>query len=87
MKLYIYDRESKTPCIEIKDAEAYTADSVIGKDGTCYAPLASECELSAKADCSETLRADWREANPSDWARIEELEALVALLLYGGEGE
>ena len=87
MKLYIYDRESKTPCIEIKDAEAYTADSVIGKDGTCYAPLASECELSAKADCSETLRAQWRAAHPDEEARIAELEELLALLLFGGEDE
>ena len=43
--------------------------------------------ISSKADCSETLRADWRAAHPDDKTRIEELEALVAELLYGGEDE
>ena len=52
-----------------------------------YSPLAADCELSSKADCSETLRADWRAAHPDDKTRIEELEALVAELLYGGEDE
>ena len=52
-----------------------------------YAPLAEDCELSSKVDCSETLRADWRAAHPSDKTRIEELEALMAELLFGGESE
>ena len=52
-----------------------------------YSPLAADCELSSKADCSETLRADWHAAHPDDKTRIEELEELVAELLYGGEDE
>ena len=36
------------------------------------------------ADCSETLRADWRRDHPSAEERMEELEALVAGLLFGG---
>ena len=44
-------------------------------------------ELSGKADCSETLRADYRAAYPAQETRLEELEELVAALMFGGEGE
>ena len=57
------------------------------RDGVVYAPLAEDCELSSKPDCSEALRAAWREANPDGKTRLDELEELVAALLYGGEGE
>ena len=51
-----------------------------------YRPLAEGYELSGKADCSETLRADYRAAHPTQETRLEELETLVAALLFGGEG-
>ena len=35
----------------------------------------------------ETLRADYRAAHPTQETRLEELEELVAALMFGGEGE
>ena len=91
MTLYLYKTGTGTPVLTIENAQSYTADSVTALDeagnSVVYAPLAEDCELSSKADCSETMRADWRAAHPSDKTRIEELEALVAALLFGGEGE
>ena len=55
-------------------------------DGTIYAPLTEGYELSGKVNCSETLRADYRAAHPTQETRLEELETLVAALLFGGEG-
>lgn len=54
--------------------------------GPVYRPLAEGYELSGKADCSETLRADYRAAHPTQETWLEELETLVAALLFGGEG-
>lgn len=54
--------------------------------GPVYRPLAEGYELSGKVDCSETLRADYRAAHPTQETRLEELETLVAALLFGGEG-
>lgn len=85
MKLYLYRIGSTVPAFEIKDAVSYTADRVKAADGTIYGPFAEHCELSSLPDCSETLRADWRVAFPSQETRLEELEALVAELLFGGE--
>lgn len=85
MTLYLYKTGTGTPVLTIENAQSYTADSVTAMDGTVYAPLAEDCELSGKADCSETLRADYRAANPDDKTRMDELETLMAELLYGGE--
>lgn len=91
MTRYLYRIGTSVPVLTIENVQNYTADSVTALDATgnsvVYAPLAEDCELSSKADCSETLRADWRAANPDDKTRIEELEALVAELLFGGESE
>ena len=91
MTLYLYKTGTTVPVLTIENVQGYTADSVTALDGqggtATYAPLAADCELSGKADCSETLRADWRAAHPSDKTRIEELEALMAELLFGGESE
>ena len=75
------------PVLTVENARSYTADSVTAADGTVYAPLAEGYELSGKADCSETLRADYRAAYPAQETRLEELEELVAALMFGGEGE
>lgn len=85
MTLYLYKIGTGTPVLTIENAQSYTANRVTAMDGTVYAPLAEECELSGKADCSETLRADYRAANPDDKTRMDELETLMAELLYGGE--
>lgn len=87
MTLYFYKIGTDTPALTIENARSYTADSILAADGAVYAPLAEGYELSGKADCSETLRADWRKRCPSQETRLEELEELVAALLFGGEGE
>ena len=87
MILYLYKLGTNTPALTIKNARSYTADSILAADGAVYAPLAEGYELSGKADCSETLRADYRAAYPAQETRLEELEELVAALMFGGEGE
>lgn len=91
MTLYLYKRGTSAPVLTIENVQSYTAERVTALDeaGTAavYAPLAEDCELSSKADCSEALRAAWREANPDGETRLDELEELVAALLYGGERE
>ena len=91
MTLYLYKTGTAVPVLTIENVQGYTADSVTALDTqgrtVTYAPLAENCELSSKADCSETLRAAYREAHPDEKMRIAELEALMAELLYGGEGE
>lgn len=87
MTLYFYKIGTNTPALTIENAQSYTTDSVTDADGTIYGPLAEDYELSGKADCSETLRADYRAAHPTQETRLEELETLVAALLFGGEGE
>lgn len=85
MTLYIYKAGTMVPVLTIEDAADYTADSVTEENGRVYAPLAEGYELSSLPDCSETLRADWRAGHPSTETRMEELEALVATLVFGGE--
>lgn len=87
MTLYLYKIGTNVSVLTVENAQSYTADSVTAADGTVYAPLAEGYELSSKADCSETLRADYRAAHPTQTERIEELETLVAGLLFGGEVE
>ena len=90
MTLYLYRIGTEVPILTIENVQNYTADSVTARNAEgnpiVYSPLAADCELSSKADCSETLRAAWREANPDGETRLDELEALVAELLYGGDG-
>lgn len=64
-----------------------SADTVTRKSGETYGPLAADCELSSVPECTETLRADWRKRCPSQETRLEELEELVAGLMFGGEGQ
>lgn len=91
MTLYLYKIGSSSLVLTIENVQGYTAVRVTALDeagnAVVYAPLAEDCELSSKADCSETLRAAWREANPDGETRLDELEELVAALLYGGEEE
>ena len=75
----------------------YTDNSVEGEgspdldgepsDHCTYSPLAEGYELSSKPDCSETLRAAYREAHPSPEVWREEMEAMMAIALYGGGDE
>ena len=87
MTLYVYKIGTNIPVLTVENAQSYTADSVTAEDGAVYKPLAEDYELSGKADCSETLRADYRAAYPTQETRLEELETIVAALLFGGEGE
>ena len=82
MTLYLYKIGTAKPVLTVENAQSYTADSVMAADGTVYGPLAEDCELSSVPECTETLRADYRAAH-----RLEELEALVAGVMFGGEGE
>lgn len=86
MTLYLYKTGEKAPLLTLEHAATYTADSVTMEDGGVYAPLAEGFELSSLPDCSETLRAVWRKENPTPEQRVEELEELMASLLFGGEG-
>lgn len=85
MTLYLYKTGTNTPALAIENAISYTDSEVRAEDGTVYGPLAEDCELSSLPDCSEALRAKWRAEHPSAEERVEELEALVAGLLFGGE--
>ena len=87
MILYLYKIGTDTPALTVENAQSYTADGILAADGTAYAPLAEGYELSGRTDCSETLRADYRAAHPAQETRLEELEELVAALMFGGEGE
>lgn len=87
MTLYFYEIGTDQPVLTLENAQSYTADSVTAADGTVYGPLADGFELSGKVDCSETLRADYRTAHPTQEIRLEELEELVAALMFGGAGE
>ena len=84
MKLYVYDTASGKILLELNNVCSYTDMEVITEMGL-YGPLAEGCELSRTKDCTETLRADWRVANPPMESRLEDLESLLADLLYGGE--
>lgn len=84
MTLYLYRIGTPVPLVTMENVVSYTDMEVVTTEGT-YAPLDEGCELSKTADCTGTLRADWRAAHPSDRIRIEELEAVVADLLFGGE--
>lgn len=85
MTLYLYKTGTEVPALTIENAVAYTAGQAVTEDGTVYGPFAEDCELSSKPDCSEALRAKWRMEHPSAEERVEELEALMADLLFGGE--
>lgn len=58
---------------------------MVTAEGWVLGPLADGVELSETADCVGTPRADRRENNPSQERRIEELEALMAEMLFEGE--
>ena len=86
MTLYLYQTGAHAPVLALEHMVSYTADQVVTEAG-CYGPLAEGCELSATPDCSGTLRADYRRDYPSAETRLEDLETLVAELLFGGDAE
>jgi len=85
MTLYLYKIGTTEPSLIIEQAASYTADEVITAGGGICSPLADGYELSSQPDCSETLRAKWQTEHPSQEQRVEELELLMATLLFGGE--
>lgn len=88
MTLYVYKIGTNIPVLTVENAQSYTADSVTAADGAIYRPLADDCELSGKADCSEdSAGPNYRAAHPTQETRLDELEELVASLMFGGEGE
>lgn len=86
MTLYLYKTGTNVPVLAIENAVSYTDNQAAAEDGTVYGPFAEDVELSSLPDCSEALRARWRREHPSAEERVEELEALMAELLFGGEG-
>lgn len=85
MTLYLYKSGTNTPVLTIDDVISYTADQAVAEDGTVYTPFADDTELSSREDCSEALRAKYRAEHPSQEQRMDELEALMAGLLFGGD--
>ena len=86
MTLYLYDQHTGRLVREIQDVISYTDQSVTTAAAE-YGPLAEGLELAETADCAGTLRADYRRDYPSTESRLEDLETLVAELLFGGEAE
>lgn len=84
MTLYLYKTGMSVPALTIKNVVSYTDNQAVTEEGSVYGPLAPDCELSGRPDCSETLRSDWRRDHPSAEDRVEELEALMAEVLFGG---
>lgn len=87
MDLYLYKTGTAVPLLVIENVTSYTADQAVTADGTVYGPFAGDCELSATADCAGQLRADWQSEHPTAETRLEELESLMADMLFGGEVE
>lgn len=87
MKVYLYRIGETIPLQRIENVRFYTDRCIVTEDGTVYEPLADNVELSSKEDCSEALRADWREDHPTAEQRVDELESLIAEMLFGGESE
>lgn len=87
MTLYLYKTGMNVPEMTIENAVSYTDREIVTEDGCVLGPLAEGLELSETADCAGALRAAWRLDNPSSESRIEELETLMAEVLFGGEGE
>jgi len=85
MNLYLYDTGSGRVLLELEDVVSYTDREVVTAQGI-YGPLADGLELSGTPDAAGTLRADWRRDYPTQEARLEELETLMAELLFGGGG-
>lgn len=86
MDLYLYRIGTVEPLLRFEKVLSYTDSRVVTEDGV-YEPLAENSELSFLPDCSETLRADWAAAYPSQETRIEQLESLMAELLFGGDDQ
>lgn len=84
MDLYLYKIGTSVPLLTMENVVSYTADKAVAEDGTIYGPFAEDVELSSKSDCSEALRANWRREYPPQEQRINELEALMAEVLFGG---
>ena len=84
MILYLYDCGTKDVLLTMEHVISYTGDRVVTEERV-YGPFAEGCELSSLPDCSEALLAAWRQENPSAEERLEELEDLMAELLFGGE--
>ena len=86
MTLYLYMTGESKPRLTLENVLSYTDSVVVTTEGV-YGPLAEDCELSETADCTGTLREDWRNMHPDQQTRLDELEALVAQLIFGGECE
>ncbi len=85
MTLYLYKTGTNAPAMTIENVTSYTDNEARTEKGAVYGPFESDVELSSLPDCSEALRSAWRRAHPSQEERMEELEALMAGLLFGGE--
>jgi len=85
MTLYLYKTGTNAPVMTIENVISCTDSEARTEEGAVYGPFPEDVELSSLPDCSEALRSDWRRAHPSQEERMEELETLMAGLLFGVE--
>lgn len=83
MELYLYDKNTRAVISRIDGVLSYTGGMVVTESGI-YTPLADNVELSASPECTEALRAEWSRNHPTEEARLADLEALMAEVLFGG---
>ena len=84
MELYLYHRETGMLINKLEHVLSYTDRRVVTAEGV-YEPLDEAVELSTLPDCSEALRKAWQQLYPSAETRLDELELLMAQLLFGGD--
>ena len=87
--MYLYRLGETTPLLEIKDvAELHGRRRDVTRIRRDLRAAGGGLRVVLRAGtATETLRADYRAAHPTQETRLEELEELVAALLFGGEGE
>ena len=78
MVMTVYGQE--IPCARAEKGEDFVR--AYDTDGSCLFEAARVADFSGYA----LTGGKWSEAEPTDGERIGELEALVAQLLFGGEG-
>lgn len=82
MLLYFYNRHTGR-LADVMEADGYNGDFAWAGDSTVY--FDRDWEVSTAPDLGQALRAEWQAANPTQASRLEEVEFLLAELLFGGE--
>ena len=82
---YLYQAATRQLLLTIEHVRSFTNDRIEDDRGGLYGPFAEGVELSLTPDLKETRFSDWTAAHPSADTRLDDLETLVAQLLFGGE--